>query len=99
SPAGADADESERTEEVEWAVNVLQEESDRDQVGHHTPRTRQPIVRLALWPWNIRDRHLGDARATPTRQCWNESVQVAVETDPLNDRGTIGLERGAEVVK
>src|SRR5260370_2756933 len=38
---------------MQRSSDVLQEESDRDQVGHHTPRAREPVVRVVLRPWNV----------------------------------------------
>ena len=97
--ARAEADESEGAEQMQRSGDVLQQESDRDQVGHDPPRAREPVVRRVLRPRDVRDRHFGDSRPTPARERRNESMEIAVETDALDDRRPIRLERRAEIVK
>ena len=97
--ARAEAHESERAEQMQRPRDVLQQEPDRDQIGHHPPRAREPVVRRVLRPWNVRDRHFRDSRSAPARECGNESMEIAVETDALDHWSPVRFERRPEVVK
>jgi hypothetical protein len=81
---GGDADESNRSEEVQRTRDVLQQESDGDQVGGNAPRARQSVMRLILWSWDIGDRHLQQIDVEVRHK--REAIELAVHRESQRTR-------------
>src|SRR5690242_9759987 len=54
-------------------------------------------MRRAGWPGHVLDWNLGDLRSVKAGEGRNETVQLAVKVDVLDDLGAIGLEGGAKI--
>src|SRR6202034_3398439 len=96
---GAQSGETEQTEKLERPRRIIEQEFHADQIEQHADRARDAVIRFAALARNIRDRNLRDRCPGPARQRRNETVQLAVEIDLVQDFAAIGFERGAKVVQ
>src|SRR5579863_735709 len=92
------AKQAERTEEVQWAGKIPQQETNRDQIEDHAEGAGNAVVRGAALAVYVADGHFANRRAVPRGQRRDEAMQLAVERHLLQDLAAIGFEGGAEVV-
>ena len=96
--AGEHAEAADRSEEVERARHVFEEEADGEEVEEDAEGAGDAVVAFAGGAGGVGDADLADGRAVPGGEGGDEAVHFAVERDVLDDFAAVGLEGGAEVV-
>src|ERR1700751_4612088 len=96
--SGKDSEHAQRTEKVQRTGQILQQESNRNQIEEDAKAARDAIVRGSPLAINIANRHFTDRCSVPRRQRWNEPMKFSVEWNLLKHLPAVCFERSSEVV-
>src|SRR6266853_50170 len=79
SAACHDAEHPNRTEEVQGAGKIFEQEADGDEIEEDAEGARDSIMRSPTFPVDVLYWYFNDRRAVPGRQCGDEAVEFSVE--------------------
>src|ERR1700682_4301563 len=91
--------QSQRTEEVHGASEVLQQEPDSQNIEQDAESAAEAVVRFAGGARRVADGDLGDPCAVKDGQGRNETAQLAKQLDILQNFGPVRIESSAEVAQ